>query len=291
MKAWRKQVMNLKNKKNKSLRYRHNKKRNTAFLYEALVRELTSSVVKHDEKKKKEIVSILKEFFSKSTILYKELELYKALVETKFENNEINVAQRLLSEVKKEYDNLDQQKIFLEQTRVLKRINKALSGNVFSCFVPSYKKLATISQFFNKDTSVKERVLLEQKISESMVTELGESKEMKHIDNLSMKTFLNKFNSTYKETLLPEQKKLLNQYVLSFSDNGISFKVYLNEELERLKEKISLMENMEEVKQDKSMKNKSKEVLQLISDFSKTPVNLNMTKKILKIQKLASEIN
>tara|TARA_R100000008_G_C3543711_1_gene146299 strand:+ start:106 stop:957 length:852 start_codon:yes stop_codon:yes gene_type:complete len=283
--------MNLKNKKNKSLRYRHNKKRNTAFLYEALVRELTSSVVKHDEKKKKEIVSILKEFFSKSTILYKELELYKALVETKFENNEINVAQRLLSEVKKEYDNLDQQKIFLEQTRVLKRINKALSGNVFSCFVPSYKKLATISQFFNKDTSVKERVLLEQKISESMVTELGESKEMKHIDNLSMKTFLNKFNSTYKETLLPEQKKLLNQYVLSFSDNGISFKVYLNEELERLKEKISLMENMEEVKQDKSMKNKSKEVLQLISDFSKTPVNLNMTKKILKIQKLASEIN
>ena len=34
------------------MRLKHNKKRNTAFIYEALVRELTESVVKNNRNKK-----------------------------------------------------------------------------------------------------------------------------------------------------------------------------------------------------------------------------------------------
>ncbi len=33
---------------------KHNKKRNTAFLYEALVREMTKAVVSQDKKRKKQ---------------------------------------------------------------------------------------------------------------------------------------------------------------------------------------------------------------------------------------------
>ena len=40
----------------------HNKRRNTAFLYEALVRELTKSVVAKDDKRKDAVMAVMKEF-------------------------------------------------------------------------------------------------------------------------------------------------------------------------------------------------------------------------------------
>ena len=58
---------------------KHNKKRNTAFLYEALVREMTKAVVSQDKERKNNIVDILKESFSSSKILGRELKLYQLL--------------------------------------------------------------------------------------------------------------------------------------------------------------------------------------------------------------------
>jgi len=57
------------------MKFRHNKKRNTAFLYEALVKELTKAIVNKDIKKKNALVSMLKENFSTGKVLQKELEL------------------------------------------------------------------------------------------------------------------------------------------------------------------------------------------------------------------------
>ena len=61
---------------------KHNKKRNTAFLYETLVRELTSSVVNENTARNKKIISIMKNFFRRDTPLGLELELYRTLYET-----------------------------------------------------------------------------------------------------------------------------------------------------------------------------------------------------------------
>ena len=61
---------------------RHNKKRNTAFIYEALVRELTKCVVAKDGNRKAAVVSIVREHFAKGSLLRQELELYKALYES-----------------------------------------------------------------------------------------------------------------------------------------------------------------------------------------------------------------
>ena len=43
---------------------KHNKKRNTAFLYEALVREATKSILEQDQVKKAIIINIMREHFS-----------------------------------------------------------------------------------------------------------------------------------------------------------------------------------------------------------------------------------
>ena len=78
------------------MKLKHNKKRNTAFLYEALVKELTKAVVNKDIKKKNALVSMLKENFSVGQVLQKELELIKTLSETK--KVDMFTAERLLSE-------------------------------------------------------------------------------------------------------------------------------------------------------------------------------------------------
>ena len=61
---------------------KHNKKRNTAFIYETLARELTKAIVDNIDEKKNKIVFLVKEHFSPSSVLREELTLYRTLLET-----------------------------------------------------------------------------------------------------------------------------------------------------------------------------------------------------------------
>ena len=65
------------------MKMKHNKKRNTAFIFEALIRELTKAIVAKDGKKKKLIVKLVRENFKGSSVLAKDLDLYKAILETR----------------------------------------------------------------------------------------------------------------------------------------------------------------------------------------------------------------
>ena len=64
------------------MKLKHNKKRNTAFLYEALIKELTKSIISKDDARKSAITEVLRENFTKSSVLGQELQLYKTLNET-----------------------------------------------------------------------------------------------------------------------------------------------------------------------------------------------------------------
>ena len=80
---------------------KHNKKRNTAFIYESLARELTRAIVGAQHERKERIVALIKEHFAGGSILFEELRLYRNLLETT--NIEQVVAQRILDETKKVY--------------------------------------------------------------------------------------------------------------------------------------------------------------------------------------------
>ena len=64
---------------------------------------------------------------------------------------------------------------------------------------------------------------------------------MEPLDNLTYHSFISKFNNKY-GVLLQEQKDLLNQYIISFADDGFELRVYLNEEIGRLKKKLFAVE-------------------------------------------------
>ena len=272
------------------MKLRHNKKRNTAFLYEALVKELTKAIVNKDIEKKNVLVSMLKENFSTGKVLQKELELIKVLSETK--KTDLYTAERLLNESKKRHSSLDQNQIFEAQSRLIEDINKNIGKGVYGNFVPNYKHLATIWQMFTQDTSVKETVLLERTLIASMTSrekDVVKSKQMPHVDKLVFKTVIENFNKSYDGELLTEQKELLNNYIVSFGANQVDFKVYLNEELGRLKSEVITLKEKEVMLENKDLARKLEDVRTTLDKFQTKKINPAMLEKVMQVQKLVKE--
>lgn len=274
-------------------RNKHNKKRNTAFLYEALLKEVTKAIISGDRKTKKTAINILKESFAPKTVLSEELELYKTLLETKEMDN--LAAEKIVFQVRQARNNINESDIQEAQNRLISRVNKELSSGVYSNFVPNYKNIATVSQLFSTDegnANIKSGVLLEQKVVASMMEGLStpDAPKMKPIDNLVFKSFVSKYNKEYSSGILNEQKELLNRYILSFSDNGVDVNIYLNEELGRLHGVLTDALASDEIKTDATMVESTKRVISMIDGFRETPVDKDLIEDVLKIQNLVSEI-
>jgi pullulanase/glycogen debranching enzyme len=269
---------------------KHNKKRNTAFLYESLVKELTKAVVRQQEAKKKTILGLIKESFSKGSPLNKDLSLYRSILENKDKMTK-DFTDRFLVETKKDYNALDRKSVFNAQTKLISQINQQLGASVFNNFVPNYKDIATVGSWFQDTKSnAKSRLIIETKVKSLLVPSIEQEKEMKHIDNLTYKTFVNKFNDTYKNSLKENQKSLLTNYITSFSDNGLGLKSFINEELGSLKLQLSqkLSEGKDTIGEERH--EKLSKVSVILEDFTKRPLDESMVKKLFFIQDLMGEI-
>ena len=272
------------------MKMKHNKKRNTAFLFETLVSELTKSVVHNDAEKRATTKNLICKYFRRGTNLYEELQLYKALLETR--GLEPIVAEKLIFEVKTQRKCIMDTEIFKEQSDLIGDMNKEYGKSAFANFVPNYKDLATLAQLFNTNVSVKERVLLESKIIETLTSpEDAQQEKMVPIDNLVYKTFVEKFNEKYGDTLEEHQKALLGRYITSFADNGVELKLFLNEEIGRLKRGILESLDSEELKGDPKMAESAKRVLEELQSYSAKEIDEDMIRSVLKIQQLTKELH
>jgi hypothetical protein len=264
---------------------KHNKKRNTAFIYETLIREFTRAIVEKNSSRKSSIINLLREHFVKGTPLADELELYSALLNTK--NIQRPVAERILQETKGAYQNLNESIIFDAQSQLIKAINKDLGQDTWKAFVPNFKSLASVSTIFSSKGTVKKRVLFEQAIVDRMsAPHAGDAADaMRPIDNLTYNSFIKKFNVKY-GVLLQEQKDLLNQYIASFADDGFELRVYLNEELRRLKESLASIERSTLAP---LITTKMDNVEEYLEGFRRRDFNEADLSKVLKTQQLVQE--
>ncbi len=267
------------------MRLKHNKKRNTAFVYEALVRELTESVVKNNRNKQNKIVSILKEHFSSDSVLKEELDLYKSIYETKEMQKE--TAEKIIGQVKEMHVSLDKRKLFLEQSALINKINRTLSNKVYGNFVPNYKTIASVYSIFQDALPVKDRVLLEESIAENMSSSIEQVPDVQQpIDTIVYNTFVESFNEEYSEVLSESQKQLLSNYISSFTDNGLGMKVYLNEEIGRLKEKLVTLQETE----DLGLKEKFDKVYNTLESTRDEEIGVRTLEIVLNTQELLEGI-
>lgn len=270
------------------MKVKHNKKRNTAFIYEALIREATVSVLRNDSEKKQKIVKIIKKHFNQSSELKKDLDCYRSLY--KNQNLDRFLCEKIIKEAKIQRKFINSEDLFKQQTDLINDVNKEVSPSVFGNFVPNYRTLATISQIFSDSTTPKNRVILENQIAEEMVKKTQEEPSGEKVDNLVYNSFVEKFNDKYDQSLLEEQKELLTHYVASFSDNALSLKTYLNEEVSRLKSSLVKAKKMEDISKDSVMMEKADKVIDNLDKLSESVIDEDRLLMVLKTQSLVKEI-
>ena len=180
------------------MKQKHNKKRNTAFIYESLIKEITKSIIQKNDKNKIKTLKILKKYFSPNSVLKKELEIYQSL----YENCSLDkdACEKILREAKFQHRFLNPEVVFNQQTKLINEINKQLSSEVYNNFIPNYKTLASISQIFSGKLNPKSSILLEKELLNYMSNnnKINES-NLKPIDNLVLKSFIGKFNEKYSD--------------------------------------------------------------------------------------------
>ena len=217
------------------------------------------------------------------------MELYKALYETKGLSRPL--CERLVTEVSRAHSMIDKGKIYEQQSSLISAINRKISPNAFKTFVPNYKSLASIAQLFSPEVTIKSKVLLEQNIIDIMSETVDEKKEeLLPIDNIVYQKFVERFNDKYGDALLEEQKELISNYISSFADNGLGLKVYLNEEIGRLKNQLSEALDSSMFTQDPEMKQKAQKVYGLLENSNNTKVDSAFVEKVAKIQSLVKEL-
>lgn len=264
---------------------KHNKKRNTAFLFETLVREVTLNTLSGNDKKRDQAISLLKTFFKKDTEIAKELNLYKSLLETTGFSKEISV--RLLEETKLQHRKLDKKKLFEEHSQLIGILNRTFGKDIFLNYVPKYKKIASIAQIFSNDPTPKEKVLLETFIISSMsskevLTEEQEDNKDK-INNLVLRNFIEKYNTKY-SVLSENQKSLLNKFIMSGLDKS-AFMLALNEEVSLIKEQLQGFINENKYSEECSV------VLAKVELLKEREIGFDEVSLVLETQELIQELS
>ena len=269
------------------MKIKHNKKRNTAFIYEALIREATVAAMRGDAEKRKTVIGTIKKHFNSNSLLKKDLGCYQSLY--KSHGLPQDMAQKIVTEARIASRLIDPDRLFKQQTGLINDINKTISPSVFDNFVPNYKTLASIAQIFSHKQTPRNSVILENQIIQYMTEPLLEPRPAPD-DKLVYEVFVDKFNKKYENELLQEQKQLLSCYISSFADNALELKVFLNEEIYRLKEKLQEAKTRDEIKNDSEMFEKTDKLIERLSSFSTKPINEKIVATVIKTQQLVKEI-
>ena len=266
------------------MRMKHNKKRNTAFIYEILIKELSKASMHNLQEKKDNALTLLKGFFSKGSLLKEELDIYQSFSGLSGQNPKI--IEKIISEARHQFEKLDHEQINNNKTKLINLINKQMSPDAWDTFVKDYKHLATVNQVVFTKAGPKKQVFLQEKLIKFLTESTEQKEKFPVINKLTLKTFLNKFNNEYGGTLKENQKVLLNKYITSYKDEGLELKMYVYEEIDRLKE------NLKKAVNEKNKNTpKFKLILEKIQHYSKKKIDRNMITEIIKIQSLVEEIN
>lgn len=260
---------------------KHSKFKNTGFIFELLVRQITSEIMSSN---KSVAEVILKEHFNSKKELSKELKLYQYLINEKY-NSEAK-AEKFIDTIVEARKRLDEKKLTKEKYNLIKEIKETYNIDEFiKSPISNYKTLASIYKVFEVATideqfDPTDVVSSRFTIAESIISSSIQNKDSK-IQNavleeyrkqdedlraISYKILVESFNSKYKN-LTTEQKTLLKEYINNINNTG-KLNEYVSNEVTKLvnnlKEvgskltdkvtRIKLAETISNVKKIKSVK-------------------------------------
>jgi|GEM_PF-609108 len=203
----------------------HNKKRNTALLYEFLIRTISSALVEDNKRKSSTALKILRRYFKPGTQLYKEFRIFNALVKTTVSGDP--VATSILKEARAAIESLDYDTLDREKSLLIRSINHMIKDeNFYDQPIAEYRLYATIQTLFNewrKPIGTADIVSLasyENRLREWLITEKKKEDhtlidETPGTTRLLMKVMMKKLNEKYSTTLNNDQREIIKAYAFS----------------------------------------------------------------------------
>jgi hypothetical protein len=226
---------------------KHSKFKNTGFIFELLVRQITSEIMSAN---KSVAERILKEHFNSKKELSKELKLYQYLINEKY--NSESKAEKFIDTVCEARKRLDETKLTKEKYNLIKVIKEQYGLEEFiKSPVSNYKALASIYKIFEVTTSNEQYeptdiVNARFTIAENIINSSIQNKDVKIKDAvleeyrkqdddlraITYKLLVESFNKKYKN-LTSGQKDLLREYINNINDTG-KLNKYISEEVTKL---------------------------------------------------------
>jgi len=203
----------------------HNKKRNTALLYEFLIRTISSALVEDNKRKSSTALKILRRYFKPGTQLYKEFRIFNALVKTTVSGDA--VATSILKEARTAIESLNYNVLDKEKSLLIRSINHMIKDeNFYDQPIAEYRLYATIQTLFNewrKPAGTADIVSLasyENQLREWLITEKKKEDhtlidETPGTTRLLMKVMMKKLNEKYSESLNDDQREIIKAYAFS----------------------------------------------------------------------------
>ena len=213
---------------------KHSKFKNTGFIFELLVRQITAEIMSAN---KSVAEKILKEHFNSKKELSKELKLYQYLINEKY--NSESKAEQFINTILEARKRLDEKKLTKEKYDLIKEIKETYNLDEFiKSSISNYKKLASIYKIFETVTTDDQYdptdiVSSRFTIAENIINSSIQNKEIKIKDAVleeyrkqdddlravSYKLLVESFNNKYKN-LTDEQKGLLREYINNINNTG-----------------------------------------------------------------------
>jgi len=123
---------------------KHSKFKNTGFIFELLVRQITSEIMSSN---KSVAEKILKEHFNGKKELSKELKLYQYLINERY--NSESKAEQFINTILEARKRLDEKKLTREKYNLIKEIKETYNLDEFiKSSISNYKTLASIYKIF-----------------------------------------------------------------------------------------------------------------------------------------------
>ena len=260
---------------------KHSKFKNTGFLFELLVRQITSEVMSSS---KSVAEKLLKEHFNSKQELSKELKLYQYLINEKY--NSESKAEQFINTILEARKKIDEKKLTKEKYNLIKEIKETYNLDEFiKSPISNYKTLASIYKIFETvatDIQYEPTDIVSARftIAENIINSSIQNKDVKLKDAVleeyrkqdddlravSYKLLVESFNNKY-SNLTNDQKGLLREYINNINNTG-KLSEYVSNEVTKLVDglkevgskisdkvtKIKLAETIANIRKIKSVK-------------------------------------
>ena len=275
------------------MKLKHSKYKNTGILFELLTRQLTAETISGNSNKS---LNFIKKHFNTNKELLKEYQIYRTFLNQKYKKE--SQAAMLIESLLEEHKKLNKSQLRREKYNLIKEIKDTYNvNNFFNAKINNYKIMASIFNLLeNKNFSPKlivkskttllEHIIETPKISTKNSLIENYKKQDKDTKLITYKLILEKFNNKYKDLSL-NQKTLLKEYVNSVS-NSPSFKLYINEEIKKVKKDLIKYSN---IVKDKVISIKLNETKDLIKSLcKKSSVHDDNVTNLLNYYELINEL-